>query len=80
MRYKQNFSTSDYYRKLQSSVLLLLVSILAFIFVPYLITDVNAATDVSAYATWTPITLSIADYPAHFLLPYLQSTGIVTIR
>ena len=55
---KLNFSTSDYHRKLQTSVLLLLLSCLAFVFIPYIVADANAET-ASARLDWSKITLEL---------------------
>ena len=55
---KLNFSTSDYHRKLQTSVLLLLLSCLAFVFIPYIVADANAETaDVNT--DWSKIILNL---------------------
>lgn len=55
---KFNFSTSDYHRKLQSSVLLLLLSCFAFVFIPYIVADANAET-AAAQLDWTKVTLEL---------------------
>ena len=55
---KLNFSTSDYHRKLQTSVLLILLSCLAFVFIPYIVADANAET-ASAQLDWSKITLEL---------------------
>ncbi|MBQ3429836.1 InlB B-repeat-containing protein [Candidatus Saccharibacteria bacterium] len=55
---KLNFSTSDYHRKLQTSVLLLLLSCLAFVFIPYIVADANAET-AAAQLDWSKITLEL---------------------
>ena len=62
MKYKLNFSTSatsDYYRRLQTSVLLLFIVCLSFVFVPYLIVNANAAESVDLETTWGKITLEL---------------------
>ena len=48
------------YRNLRVSCLLLFLSIFSFVVVPYLIMDANAANNVAAAATWTPVSLTLA--------------------
>ena len=57
-----DFSLIETYRRnLRNSALLLFLSLLAFVFLPYVVADANATTEVSATMTWTPISLTFSD-------------------